>query len=278
MSLDQSNPNRVILRTVESVIACFKSHPRALRELRATRDAAKELQEIAVWMGGQGLPATVDGAKDVRELAGSDAPVAAVTARPTLGLAKLSDFAEWRDAGEITVIADGFTDPRELASVIRAMAAFGAKRILLSGDSERLAFESDTWDGARGALEAVRMIRAPALGGLLKLIEPTSVVLGFSRTLGRSLAESAPVRAPGRANVLLIAAQGVSPALQPKVEHLFRLPAVNGDYPLSAGDAASIILHWNASAGRPRKSGSGFFARKKAKQADNDKDAPAEAS
>lgn len=264
MSLDQSNPNRVVLRSVEAVLACFKAHPRALRELRATREAAKELQEVAAWMGAQGLPATVDGAKEVRELAGSDAPVAAITARPTLGMAKPSDFAEWRDAGELTVVADGFTDPRELATVIRAMAAFGAKRLLLAGESERLAFESDTWDGARGALEAVRLIRAPALGGLLKLIESTSVVLGFSRTLGRSLSESAPVRAPGRANVLVIAAQAIGPALQPKIEHMFRLPAASGDHPLPVGDAAAIVLHWNASGGRARAAGTGFRARQKA--------------
>ena len=267
MSLDQSNPNRVVLRTLPAILGCFRSHPKALRELRATREAAKALQEVAAWMGAQGLPATVAGSKEVRELAGADAVACAVTARPVLGLAKLSDFAEWRDAGDTVVIADGFEDAGDLATVVRAMAAFGSRRLLLSGSSERLAFEPELWDGARGALEAVRLIRAPALGGLLKLIEPTSVVIGFSRALGRSLAESAPIRAPGRGNVVLLSPEGVDAALQPKVEHLLRLPASKGDHPLSAGDSAALILHWLGSSGpaKPRE-GTGFLARKRARK------------
>jgi len=268
VSLDQANPNRVVLRTLPAILACFRDHPRALRELRATREAAKALQEVAAWMGAEGLPATVVGSKEVRELAGADAPAAAVTARPTLGLAKLSDFAEWRDAGDTVVIADGFDDPSDLASVIRAMAAFGSRRLLLAGSSERLAFEPVLWDASRGALEAVRLIRAPALGGLLKLIEPTSVIIGFSPKLGRSLAEAAPIRAPGRGNVILLSPKGVDAELQPKVEHLLRLPAGKGDHALTAGDSAALILHWLSTPGpaKPRE-GTGFLARKRARKA-----------
>jgi tRNA G18 (ribose-2'-O)-methylase SpoU len=268
VSLDQANPNRVVLRTLPAILACFRDHPKALRELRATREAAKALQEVAAWMGAQGLPATVVGSKEVRELAEADAPAAAVTARPVLGLAKLSDFAEWREAGDTVVIADGFDDPADLASVVRAMAAFGSRRLLLAGSSERLAFEPELWDGARGALEAVRLIRAPALGGLLKLIEPTSVVIGFSPKLGRSLAEAAPIRAPGRGNVVLLSPQGVDADLQPKVEHLIRLPAGKGDHALTAGDSAALILHWLSASGPAKpKEGTGFLARKRARKA-----------
>jgi len=268
VSLDQANPNRVVLRTLPAILACFRAHPKALRELRATREAAKALQEVAAWMGAQGLPATVVGSKEVRELAEADAPAAAVTARPVLGLAKLSDFAEWREAGDTVVIADGFDDPSDLASVVRAMAAFGSRRLLLAGSSERLAFEPELWDGARGALEAVRLIRAPALGGLLKLIEPTSVVIGFSPKLGRSLAEAAPIRAPGRGNVVLLSPQGVDADLQPKVEHLIRLPAGKGDHALTAGDSAALILHWLSASGPAKpKEGTGFLARKRARKA-----------
>jgi hypothetical protein len=163
-------------------------------------------------------------------------------------------------------VADGFTDPAELASVVRSMAAFGHRRLLLAGESERLAFDPLLWQHARGALEAVRLIRAPALGGLLSLIEPTSVVLGFDPKQGRSIAEAAPVRAPGRGNVLLLSANGLGPAMQPKAEYLFRRPAQTTDHPLSAGDAAALIFHWNASAPKPKSRETGFFARKKAKK------------
>lgn len=267
MSLDQSNPNRVTLRGLPAILACFRQHPRALRELRCTREASESLREVAAWMRENQLPAEVTSAREVAELAGGPAEACAVTARPTLGLAKLSDFAEWRDEGATVVVADGFTDPADLAAVVRAMAAYGSKRLLLAGSSEKLAFSPELWDGARGALESVRLIRAPALPGLLQLIESTTVVIGLARGLGRSLREAAPVRAPGRHNLLVLAPEGVSVTLQPKIEHLFRFPGTVAEHPLSAGDAAAPLLQWLSAAQKDRPAeGQGFLARKRARR------------
>lgn len=269
MSLDQSNPNRVTLRGIPSILACFRHHPRALRELRCTRDTAEALREVATWMREHQLPADVTPARDVAELAGGPAEACAITARPVIGLAKISDFAEWRDEGATVVVADNFTDPEDLAAVVRAMAAYGSKRLLLAGTSERLAFDPVLWDAARGALESVRLIRAPALPGLLQLIESTTVIIGLARGIGRALRDAAPVRAPGRHNLLLLAPEGVSAVLQPKVEHLFRFPGTSPDHPLSAGDAAAPVFQWLAGAQREKPAeGRGFLARKRARQSD----------
>ena len=268
MSLDQSNPNRVALRGIPAILACFRHHPRALRELRCTRESAEALREVAAWMRENQLPADVTPARDVAELAGLPAEACAVTARPVIGLAKISDFAEWRDEGATVVVADNFADPADLAGVVRSMAAFGSKRLLLSGTSERLAFDPVLWDESRGALEAVRLIRAPALPGLLQLIEPTTVIIGLARGIGRALHEAAPVRAPGRHNLLLLSPEGVSGSLQPKVEHLFRFPGTAAEHPMAAGDAAGVLLQWLARGAKEKPAeGRGFLARKRARQA-----------
>lgn len=276
MSLDQSNPNRVALRSLPAILACFKHHPRALRELRCTREVAEALMPVAAWMREQQLPADFTSARDVAELAGQTAEACAITARPVIGLAKISDFAEWRDEGATVVVADNFTDSADLASVVRSMAAFGSKRLLLSGTSDKLAFDPVLWDESRGALEAVRLIRAPALPGLLQLIESTTVIVGLARGIGRALHEAAPVRAPGRHNLILLSPEGVSPTLQPKVEHLFRFPGTAADHPLSAGDSASILFQWLTRSAKERPGeGRGFLARKRARQAGKDKPAGA---
>ncbi len=268
MSLDQSNPNRVILCGLPAILACFKHHPRALRELRATREASEGLREVATWMKSQQLPAEVCGSRDVEELAGAAVTACAVTARPVIGLAKISDFVEWRDEGATVVVADNFTDPSDLAAVVRAMAAFGSKRLLLSGTSDKLAFDPILWDESRGALESVRMIRAPALPGLLKLIESTTVIIGLARGMGRRLHEATAVRAPGRHNLILLSPDGVSPSIQPKVEHLFRFPGPVADYPLAAGDSAALLFQWLSHSSKPKpEEGKGFLARKRARKA-----------
>lgn len=274
MSLDQSNPNRVTLCGLTAILACFRHHPRALRELRCTREAVEALMPTIAWMREQKLPADIVSARDVEELAGAPVEACVVTARPVIGLAKISDFAEWRDEGATVVVADNFTDPSDLAGVVRAMAAFGSKRLLLSGTSDKLAFDPILWDESRGALESVRLIRAPALPGLLQLIENTTVIVGLARGIGRALHDAAPVRAPGRHNLLLLSPEGVSSTLQPKVEHLFRFPGTVADHPLSAGDSAAVLFQWLARGAKEKPGeGRGFLARKRARQAGKDKPA-----
>ena len=77
--------------------------------------------------------------------------VCALTMRPEPGLARISDFAEWRESRESIVIADGVTDPADLAAIARGMAAFGLKRLLLSGGTG-IAARDNTFEAVSGLL------------------------------------------------------------------------------------------------------------------------------
>lgn len=266
MTQPNPHPNRLILRGLPSVLACLKHHPKALREVVATAAFAPNLAAHDAEFASLGVKTRIVGPVELSQIA--EAPcddVCSLTMRPDLGLARVSDFSDWRESHESIVIADGLTDPADLAAVARSMAAFGLQRLLLSSGTEKIAFHPDAWHLSRGAMEQLRLMRAAALGGLLKLVEDRCCVVALSPTMGRKIDLGTPVRVPGRHLALLIPGGKLDPDLQPRVEHCFRFPGLVGQPPLSLAEVVPVALAWYASAPKPRADG--FLARKRARHA-----------
>jgi tRNA G18 (ribose-2'-O)-methylase SpoU len=264
--VSEAHPQRLVLRGFEAVLACLRHHPKALREVAASAEAAPRLAEHDEAFAQLGVRTRVAGPAELAQLAeGPCDDVCAVTQRPELGLARVGDFAEWRQTMEPIVIADSVADPADLAAIARAMAAFGVERLLLSGGTEKLAYHPEAWRLARGALEQLRLTRAAALGGLLKLVEDRCCVVALSPDHGRRIDLGVPVRVPGRHLALLIPGGRLDPDLQARIEHCFRFPGLVGQPALSLAEIAPLALAWFASAPRPRADG--FLARKRARHA-----------
>lgn len=264
MSTDTSNPNRLILRGLPAVLACIEQHPKSLREIHASAKWVASLSPHIIALETQGVKFRTSSPEDMSYVAGANCEdVCAITMRPEPGHVRVADFAEWRETHETVVIADHISRPADLAAIARSMAAFGLKKLLLSSGTEKIAFDSEVWSLAEGAMEHVRIMRAAALGGLLKLVKEKCCVVGFSANLGRKIDLGTPVRVPGRHIALLVSGGDLDPDLQPRIEHAYRYPGLVNHPRLSLAEAAPIALAWIASTPQPREDG--FLARKRAR-------------
>ncbi|MEY4271925.1 MAG: SpoU rRNA Methylase family [Verrucomicrobiota bacterium] len=271
MTTPDPHPNRLVLRGMDSLLACLQHHPKALREVVATAAFAPALAPYDDTFRELGVKSRIVGPIELAQTAeGPCEDVCALTMRPDFGLARVGDFTDWREARETIVIADGLTDPADLAAIARAMASFGLHRLLLSSGTEKLSFHPEAWHLAGGAMEKLKLMRAAALGGLLKLVEDRCCVVALSPDLGRKIDLANPVRVPARHLALLIPGGRLDPDLQARTEHCFRFP---GQPPLSLREIAPLAIAWLASTPKPRADG--FLARKRARHAKNKGSNPA---
>ncbi len=270
MNTPDPHPNRLVIRGIDALLACLKHHPKALREVVATAAFAPNLAEHDAVFAELGVQTRIVGPIELANTAeGPCDDVCALTMRPDFGLARISDFTDWRESRESIVIADGITDPADLASIARSMAAFGLKRLLLSGGTEKLAFDPEAWHLSRGTMEQLRLMRAAALGGLLRLVEDRCCVVALSPSMGRKIDLGTPVRVPARHLALLIPGGKLDPDIQPRVEHCYRFPGLVGQPALTLAEIAPLAIAWFASTPMPRADG--FLARKRARHVkDND--------
>jgi TrmH RNA methyltransferase len=264
VSTNNPHPHSLILRGQTAVLACLKYHPKALREIVTTAAHFPALNEYQPQLKELRVKTRIVGPIELSQIAQGrcDDDVCALTQRPELGLARVGDFTDWRDARETIVIADQFERPEDLATLARSMASFGLERLLLSAGSEKLAYHPEAWALAQGALEKIKLMRAAALGGLLKLVEDRCCVVALSSQHGRKIDLSTPVRVPARHLALLIPNGPLDPDLQARTEHCFRFP---GQPPLSLQETIPIAIAWMADTPKPRADG--FLARKKARHA-----------
>jgi len=266
VNTNDPHPNRLVIRGIAALLACLKHHPKALREVVATAAFAPNLAEYDAAFAELGVKTRIVGPIELVQTAeGPCDDVCALTMRPDFGLARISDFAEWRESRESIVIADGVTDAADLAAIARSMAAFGLKRLLLSGGTEKLSFHPEAWNLSRGAMEQLRLMRAAALGGLLKLVEDRCCVVALSPDIGRKIDLAVPVRVPGRHLALLIPGGKLDADIQPRVEHCYRFPGLVSQPGLSLSEIAPLAIAWFASTPQPRADG--FLSRKRARHA-----------
>jgi hypothetical protein len=119
-------------------------------------------------------------------------------------------------------------------------------------------------------MEKLKLMRAAALGGLLKLVEDRCCVVALSPDLGRKIDLANPVRVPARHLALLVPGGRLDPDLQARTEHCFRLP---GQPPLTLRETIPLAIAWFASTPKPRPDG--FLARKRARHAKDSGSNPA---
>lgn len=103
MNTNDPHPNRLVIRGIAALLACLKHHPKALREVVATAAFAPNLAEHDAAFAELGVKTRIVGPIELAQTA--EAPcedVCALTMRPDFGLARISDFAEWRSPAKVS--------------------------------------------------------------------------------------------------------------------------------------------------------------------------------
>ncbi len=265
--MSENTFREVLLYGADAANACFSVRPQAIR--RAWFDAArvKDYSEICKWMAAEKRSYSTGTDADLRAIIGHSRHdgVVLLTDRPPIGAPKLSEVAEWREAGEPVVYVTKTADAHQIAAIARVSVAMGVKRLLLDEESTEAAFASSAWSESDGAMEHLKLHRVTGPGGFLKLIEDKYHILGVVREGGRNPDYTTPVRVPGRAPLLLVGGgpNGIAPDLIARCAHLLHAP-VRGAAPvkLNTADCVTHFLPW-LTAKTKKNPGEGFRTRQK---------------
>lgn len=110
-------------------------------------------------------------------------------------------------------------------------------------------------------MEKLKLMRAAAAGGLLKLVEDRCCVVALSPNIGRKIDLANPVRVPARHLALLIPGGRLDPDLKPGRN----TASVSRPTCLNLAGNRPLAIAWLASTPKPRPDG--FLARKRARHA-----------
>lgn len=286
--MSENTFREVLLYGADAVRACFTLRPQAIRRAWFDAERVKDYSDLCKWMAAEKRSYSTGTAADLRAIVGHSRHegVVALTDRPPIGAPKLSDVAEWREAGEPVVYVTKTADAQQMAAIARVSAAMGVKRLLLDEESAEAAFASSAWSESDGAMEHLKLHRVTGPGGFLKLIEDKYHILGVVREGGRNPDYTTPVRVPGRAPLLLVGGGpgGIAPDLIARCAHLLHVPS-RGAAPvaLNTADCVAHFLPW-LTAKAKKDPGEGFRTRQKeakaakaaAREQSKPKSAPAE--
>lgn len=195
--------------------------------------------------------------------------VVARTERPAPAQLRPSMREEWFAAGERILFVFDVASPELLASIARVAVVCGVSRLIADEQATVPALmRSRTWSRSGGALEFLKLYRTESPAGALRMMSSRFFTVGFVREGGRRVDYASVPVFPGKnvAFVLGGALNGIPAELTSRCGHLFHLSeSEKTPIRFSAADVAALALPWIFA--KTKRSGSGFFARKKAAEA-----------
>lgn len=195
--------------------------------------------------------------------------VVARTERPAPAQLRPSMREEWFAAGERILFVFDVASPELLASIARVAVVCGVSRLIADEQATVPALmRSRTWSRSGGALEFLKLYRTESPAGALRMMSSRFFTVGFVREGGRRVDYASVPVFPGKnvAFVLGGAPNGIPAELTSRCGHLFHLSeSEKTPIRFSAADVAALALPWIFA--KTKRSGSGFFARKKAAEA-----------
>lgn len=173
--------------------------------------------------------------------------IVAVTRPPELPAFDLEQAKLWAAAAEPMVVLDGVGNPHNLGAIVRTMAFFGLRHLVLSDHSGQAEPSEAAYRVAEGGFEWVAVSRARRLPIMLKRLTAHYHVVGTALGGAKPFVALA---AGGRPPALVLGneEQGLPPATLQACEAVVTIPGSGHIQSLNVAAAAAILLHAVATA------------------------------
>ena len=171
---------------------------------------------------------------------GTGTPGAGAPARPVLPFDS-EEAKRWAQAGEPLLLLDGVGNPHNLGAIVRTMAFFGLKRLVLSDHPGQALPSEAAYRVAEGGFEYITLYRADRFATQLKRLSPAfrvvGTALGDHRPLGRLKGP------PPAALVLGNEEVGLRPETLKACAELATIPGSGWVQSLNVSATAAILIH-----------------------------------
>ena len=253
----------------DSVEACVKMRPAALREIFVDEKKSKLFTELQSGIGRERIEWKAVSSTELSRIAGTPkhGGIVARTERPEPAQVKPAMRDDWHAAGEKVLFLENISDAAQLASIARVGAICGVTRVIADEKVSVPALaNSRVWSASGGALEMLKIYRTESMAGMLRMMSEKYFVVGLVREGGRRIDYSAAPAFPGKPVSLFLSGDenGVPAEMISRCGYLFHVPEPESAIlHYSPAELAALVLPWISS--RVKRPGAGFLARKKAR-------------
>lgn len=224
-----------------AVTALFKQAPNVVERLFFESRFKLDVKYFCHLMAEKRKPYRMVDADELARVAGTvlhGGVVAIARPRPVPEFEPVA-AATWAAAGEPLFLLDGIGNPHNLGAIVRSLAFFGHKNLVIS-DHPAQAMPSDaSYRIAEGGMEYVRIHRAERFTRMLKRLKP------HYRVVGTALGEGRPLEELGRdqpvAIILGNEERGLDPATLAVCDEVVNIPGSGHVQSLNVAATAAIL-------------------------------------
>jgi TrmH RNA methyltransferase len=228
-----------------AVAALFATRPQDVERLFLDEKFREPAAEFCRFLGGRRRPFRFVGADELAKIAGSPlhGGIVAVTRPPEIRDFDPKAAEAWATAGEPLVILDGVGNPHNLGAIVRTLAFFGLKNLVISDHPGQAGPSEAAFRVAEGGMEYVTLFRARNLPKVLADLKARYRIVGTALTGGKPLAADGLKARKGRPVALLLGneEQGLPPATVAACEAVVMLPGTGRVQSLNVAATAAIL-------------------------------------
>ncbi|MBN1241869.1 MAG: RNA methyltransferase [Spirochaetales bacterium] len=228
-----------------AVQALAERHPERIARLYIHRDRAREFGELCSRMAADKKPYNVVAEADLEKLSDTvhHQGVVAMIEPPRIEPVDARLVEAWARAGEKVVALDGIGNALNLGAVVRSMAFFGIRTLVVSDDDKDAKPTTSAYRVAQGGMELVRIHRTQTAAAFARIAEGKLIRVGADHRgkIGAGVLSAQLGAGQGVALFLGNEEEGLSPAVRQLMDKLVSIPGSGEVESLNVAQAATVF-------------------------------------